>query len=349
MSWARIVGHPHLIDSFRDIVRRGRLAHAYLFVGRDGVGKNAFAHELAKALLCEKANADLEACDACAACRLMDAGTHPDFFAVRRPEEKNVVPIGVMRELCANFGLKTARGKGKVAILVDADDLEAEAANCFLKTLEEPPPRSTFILIGSSPDLQLATIRSRSQVVRFAPLSDAEVDEVLRRNGVEEAALRRRLVRAGQGSPGQALALAEAELWEFRRRFILDFTKPRPDGAKLAKALIQTVEDAGKEASVQRKKAGVLLDLLVSAWTDALRRAVGEAARGAESDELAALEALARRAGPEKLMDLLERWLEAEKQIGFYLQIGLVLEGVVEASIRILEENPTSAPVSAGK
>src|SRR4051794_29028467 len=98
MSWSQIFGHQRQVDAFRQIVARGRLAHAYLFVGPAGIGKRLFARELAKALLCESAgrqaqsrNVNLEACDRCEACLLVDAGTHPDLFAVSRPEEKNEI------------------------------------------------------------------------------------------------------------------------------------------------------------------------------------------------------------------------------------------------------------------
>src|SRR5262249_17651493 len=150
MSWRRIRGHEALVQGFTQAWRRGRLAHGYLFSGPPGVGKRLFADELAKALLCEAPPAcRLEACDRCAACTLVAAGTHPDFFAVSRPEDTNEIPIAVMRELCRGLTLKTARGRGKVAVLDDADDLNEESANCFLKTLEEPPPRSVFILVGT--------------------------------------------------------------------------------------------------------------------------------------------------------------------------------------------------------
>src|SRR5262249_21284851 len=135
--------------------------------GPPGIGKRPFAIELASALLCENPSSDLLACQQCTSCALMAAGTHPDFFAVARPEDKNELPIEVMRQLCRGFSLKSARGRGKIALLDDADDLNAESANCFLKTLEEPPPRSVFFLIGTSPERQLPTIVSRCQVVRF--------------------------------------------------------------------------------------------------------------------------------------------------------------------------------------
>src|SRR5581483_1605432 len=171
MSWQRIVGHDHWIEAFTRVARRHRLAHAYLFVGPAGVGKRMFAEELAKALLCEQNDSNaadfiLAACDRCDACLQVEARTHPDFFLVARPEEKNEIPVESMRALCGSFGLKPARGKGKIAILDDADDLNEESANCFLKTLEEPPPRSIFFLIGTSVERQMATVVSRCQVVR---------------------------------------------------------------------------------------------------------------------------------------------------------------------------------------
>src|SRR5262249_39664149 len=160
VSWQRVRGHDAQIEAFQRAVQRHRLAHAYLFVGPPGVGKRLFALELAKALLCETPAPRLEACDRCPPCVLVEAGTHPDFFPGDRPEGSHELPIEVMRELCGNFSLKSARGRGKVALLDDADDLNDAAANCFLKTLEEPPPRSVLILIGTTAERQLATILS---------------------------------------------------------------------------------------------------------------------------------------------------------------------------------------------
>src|SRR3954449_7968238 len=127
VSWQRVRGHDALIAAFDRAVRRGRLAHAYLFTGPPGVGKRLFALELAKAMLCENPpEGKLAACDHCAACSQVEAGTHPDFFTTSRPEDKLEFPIEVMREVCRNFSLKSARGRGKVAILDDANDLNEE-------------------------------------------------------------------------------------------------------------------------------------------------------------------------------------------------------------------------------
>src|SRR5438270_3335729 len=200
MAWFRVRGHTAVVRLFAEAWRRGRLAHAYLFAGPPGVGKRLFADELARALLCENPPAGrLEACDQCPSCLQVAAGTHPDFFVAVKPEDKLEFPIDVMRELCQSLSLKSARGRGKVAIVDDADDLNEESANCFLKTLEEPPPRSVLVLIGSSADRQLPTIVSRCQVIRFAPLPDPLVAELLRARGVEDAALLGRLVRLAAG------------------------------------------------------------------------------------------------------------------------------------------------------
>src|SRR5262249_41493055 len=141
------------IKEFAQAVRRGRLGHAYLFTGPAGVGKRLFARELAKTLLCDNApDENWQACGKCASCQLVDADTHPDLIAAGRPEDKNEVPIETVRELCRLLSLKPARGRGKVAILDDADDLNPYSANSFLKTLEEPPPQSVLILIGTRSD-----------------------------------------------------------------------------------------------------------------------------------------------------------------------------------------------------
>jgi DNA polymerase III subunit delta' len=340
MSWSKILGHQRQIDGFRRIVAQRRLAHAYLFVGPPGIGKRLFARELAKALLCESATRSpdaLEACDQCEACLLIDAGTHPDLFLVSRPEDKNEIPVTLMQELCRDFAFKTARGKGKVGILDDADDLNEESSNCFLKTLEEPPPGSVFILVGSSSDRQLATIKSRCQMVRFAPLPDDLVVELLRRQGVEDAGMLKRLVRVAAGSPGQALALADEDLWKCRRTLLQAFTKPKIASIDLAKEVIEFIEEAGKESALQRKRAALVLGLLIESFTDALRLRAGVPSRSADSSELPFLESLAQRAEPDKILALLERSLETEAHLGRYLQLSLVVEGLLDGLAQLLE------------
>ncbi len=341
MSWSRIVGHQHQIDAFRRVVQRRRLAHAYLFAGPAGVGKRLFAQELAKAILCEAQGrpADtLEACDHCPACIQVDAGTHPDLFTLQMPEESNEVPIDLVQSLCAGFSMKSARGHGKVAILDDADDLNEESANCFLKTLEEPPPRSVFVLVGTSLDRQLSTIQSRCHTVRFGPLADEQVAQILKKSVIEDGPLIGRVVRLADGSPGAALALADPALFDFRKKLLEGLTRPKIDTMRLAKEFVEFAEEAGKDLSAQRRRASLMLRLLVEGFTDALNLSVGAKTKATDPDDLRLLRALQNRASPEKFMTLVERCLQTEQQIGRYVQLPLVLEGLLDALGQLLEE-----------
>lgn len=330
MGWQRVRGHDRLVEGFRRVVERGRLGHAYLFIGPAGVGKRLFATELARALLCEQPAGQLDACDRCPACVQIDAGTHPDFFVAARPEEAHEFPIELMRSLCASFSLKSARGKGKVVVLDDADDLNAESANCFLKTLEEPPPRSVLILISSSGERQLPTIVSRCQVVRFAPLPVPLVRELLAANEVEDAQMQDRLLRLAGGSPGLALALADPALWEFRGKLLRGLLGKPIDAVELGKAWTTFVETAGKESAAQRRSAALGLRLVIDFLDDALAVAVGGSSRRTGAEDEQAVRGLAARFEPEQLLGVLDRCLAADEQIDRRVQLVLVLEALLD-------------------
>jgi DNA polymerase-3 subunit delta' len=330
MSWQRVRGHDAQIRAFERAVQRGRLAHAYLFTGPAGIGKCLFAIELAKTLLCENPPPNrFEACDHCSACVQIEAGTHADYHYAGLPEGKHEWPITLMREILHAFGLKSARGHGKVAILDDADDLNEEAANAFLKTLEEPPPRSVLILIGTSLERQLPTIVSRCQVVRFAPLPEPLVVELLQTRGIEAAQIRR-VARLSGGSPGQAVALADPVLWEFRHTFVRALGTTPIDSVALAKIWSTLIEDAGKDSAAQRQRATLSLQLILDFLNDVLRVQLGGTARLVEGEEIRTLENLARRVDVERVLALLERCLRGDEQIDRRAQLVLVLEALTD-------------------
>jgi DNA polymerase-3 subunit delta' len=332
VGWQRIRGHDRLIEGFRRAVARGRLAHAYLFTGPAGVGKHLFGVELARALLCEgNPPEELRACDECPACKQVEARTHPDFYPAVRPPEVLEFPIDLMRTLCQGFALKPARGRGKVVLIDDADDLNEESANCFLKTLEEPPPRSVLILIGSSPDRQLPTIVSRCQVVRFDPLPAPVVRELLTAEGVTDPALLDRIVRLAGGSPGLARALADPALWEFRASLVQALARPTLDAAGLAKRWQEFYEAAGKESAAQRRRAQLAIRFLIDLLADALALSQGGEALRSGREDRPALDALVKRAGPEKLLAALERCLDADAQVDRRVPLVLIIEGLLDA------------------
>ena len=149
--------------------------------------------------------------------------------------------------------------------------------------------------------------------------------------------MRDRLVRLAGGSPGQALALADETLWKFRRTLLQAFVQPKVDSVALGRSLVEFAEEAGKETAVQRRRANQVLRLLIESLSDAMRLQAGGAARSTESAELPLLERLAQRAEPAKILALLDRCLETESHLGRYVQLSLVLEGLIDSLGQLLE------------
>ena len=304
MTLPPLVGHEAVWDLFRRAVQRHRLASTFLFVGPAGIGKRALAMRLAQALLCEQATPhelheldELQACGTCPACQQVAALSHPDLILISKPEDKNFIPIELfigdrehrMREgLCHDISLKPFRGGRKIAIIDDADFLNQEGANCLLKTLEEPPPKSVLILIGTSEQRQLPTIRSRCQVVRFAPLPPAQMAGLLAQHewAAEQTELESIAIRAG-GSFERAAELCEPELRDPRSALLQYLAQPDFDSVALAKLVNSCVEAAGKDAPPRRARLRLLVLEAVDFYRSLVRRAVGaSSADDAVSGEL---------------------------------------------------------------
>ena len=118
--------------------------------------------------------------------RKVEAATHPDLHSVRTPPERHEMPVDAMREFCSHLAHKPSRGGRVVGIVEDADDFNAESANSFLKTLEEPPTGAILLLIATGTDRQLPTILSRCQIVRFAPLGPTDLATILEEQGIAD-------------------------------------------------------------------------------------------------------------------------------------------------------------------
>ncbi len=295
MSWQGIEGHDRVVDFFRRSLSSGRLGSTFLFVGPAGIGKHTFAVQLAAALLCEATQpALLDPCGSCPACGQVAAGTHPDLDLIARPADRSAIPIELLigdkqhrlREgLCARIAMRPSRGGRKVAIIDDADDLNQEGANCLLKTLEEPPPQSVLILIGTSPQRQLPTIRSRCQIVRFDPLAaDTCASLIHQQAWVPDAAAAGRLAGMCKGSLSLAANWNDAELRRFRVELLASLTRTPWPGAELGKSISEFVESAGKEASVRRERLRLVIDVACDFYREVMRLSVG--ASGSADEEL---------------------------------------------------------------
>lgn len=331
MSWRKIRGHDRVVDELRLVLAQGRLPHAFLFVGPEGVGKRTFALGLAQGLLCERSDPSaLEPCGKCPACRQVEAGTHPDLLLAGRPEDKHDLPIKVIRDLCGELGLKPARGSRKVAIVDDADDLNEEAANAFLKTLEEPPPGSVLILIGTSAELQLDTIISRCRVLRFNPLPAADLAALLLEHEITtDSAEAERLAALAEGSVGRARGLADPELATFRRGLIDELADPGGfHPPELARRLEAFINEAGKESVHRRTRASLLIAELARLFRGVLWQTAGLAPPSPDPADRRAVAELAGRLDPEEAVVLADRCLEADYHIHRKVHLPLILESL---------------------
>src|SRR2546427_6712922 len=153
-------------------LERGRLAHAYLFTGHQLDELEAVARTLAKTLNCrqpvKKSGAVVDCCDQCLSCRKTEGGNHPDAHWVRPESKSRIITVEQIRDLIREIQLKPSEAEYKLATIVAADRLRVEAANAFLKTLEEPPPKSILILLTTDPQRILETLLSRCLRLNFA-------------------------------------------------------------------------------------------------------------------------------------------------------------------------------------
>jgi len=234
MPFREILGQDTAVETLTRSLSMGRVHHAYRFEGPDGVGRERVAIGLAQSLLCESPRSGL-ACLACSACRRVPvfaeqpprASLHPDLIVVGRgfyppqllgeksPELTGISIAQVRRVILTRVGMGPHEGRALVFLIRDADELNVQSANALLKTLEEPAPRVHFILLTSRPNQLLDTIRSRTHSVRFAPLADAVLRQILERHGAPLS-----LIPMAQGSASLALQLSDAESLEARESFI---------------------------------------------------------------------------------------------------------------------------------
>lgn len=262
MPFRDLIGQARAIRFLHRALITGRIAHAYLFTGPAGVGKQATALAFAQALNCEMgARCEVrgaefnDACGVCRSCRNIANGLHPDVQVI----EPNgaTVKIEQIRALEADAALVSYEAKWKVFILASAERMTEQAANALLKTLEEPAKGTVFILLTSTVSALLPTIVSRCQVVTFLPLPNGQIEALLIEKGIEPS--RARLIASlSRGSIECALSPEVASLPAARDLLIEGLGRGLQDGPA---ALIELAEKLTKDREQLQQHLEVL-----SAW-----------------------------------------------------------------------------------
>lgn len=323
MPFADITGHEQPISLLQATLCNGRLAHAYLFYGEAGVGKLMTAVRLAQALNCEQPS-QTEAQDCCGRCRSclqIAARTHPDYFVIE-PDPKAATPqikIEQVREIEQQFVYRPLVGERKICLIDDADRLTIGAANALLKTLEEPPGHSLFILVTSRLYALPITIRSRCQALRFTTPARTQVEAALILKRELPPADARFLAVFTDGRIGEALTVNVADV---RARQQECLTLVKPEGLRSSATILSAAESSARMDRGEETLAWFARWIrdLVLVMVD------GDQDQILHLDQLADLRRYARRADLDALLTLLNDVERTEQQAVRHLNVQMALE-----------------------
>jgi DNA polymerase-3 subunit delta' len=276
MHLTELLGQPKAVNLLQRALKSGRLAHAYLLTGPDGVGKATAARAVAATLFCREETAAAP-CGACPGCQKFASGNHPDFLHIR-PDGAGI-KIDQVRELKKALAFPPLEARQRVTLLEEVHTMRREAANSLLKVLEEPPPDNLLLLTADDSEPLLPTIISRCQVIPFLPLPLEVTATILQRMHVDldqEGA--RTLANFSGGSPGRTKGMDFAELLHLYRDILAALT-----GAHASEA--DRVETALALAARVAKSDGLetLFDLLRLYCKDAMAACCRPPAAGEET------------------------------------------------------------------
>jgi DNA polymerase-3 subunit delta' len=343
MPFSDIIGHERPIAFLKTVLRNGRLGHAYLLHGAEGIGKRQVAIRLAQAILCEQ-NVDESGTDSCGTCRgclQVVARTHPDFLLVE-PDPEQAIPqikIEQIRELESQVVYRPLIAARKVFVVDDADRLTIGAANALLKTLEEPPTHALFLLVTSRIDALPATIRSRCQRLRFSPPSEDQVRHALRAQLGWSVADAQFVTMLTQSRIGQALKGDPAALRTQQEEFCALAGAKALQSSSSVLTVAETLHRAERAPEALTWLARWVRDLI-------LTRTGAEPEFLVNQDRRAALEQGARPDQLDRLLDLYITIDQMERSSTRNLNLQLALESIL-LRLRDILVAPQAVPSKA--
>lgn len=339
MIWERLRGHQTQVEMFRQSLRAGRFSQAYLLLGPEGIGKKLFVRTLAQCLFCEEfPDAELDACGLCSSCRQMQAGSHPDFLFVECPEGKSILPMELIagsderrgREgLCYDLTLRPMAARRRIALIDDAHRMNPAAQNALLKTLEEPPSYATLFLLAPHAEALLPTIQSRCQAVRFSPLAEASLAELLlEQNVLSERAEADAVAGLSEGSLTLAKQLVDPELRRLRAALFDGLASAVATPLELSKVLLEGIENLGGDTHQKRQNAAWLVRFAIEFY----RRVLLALSGSGPPSPITQVARFAQNFNPqlcldvERVMACLDRCIQSEAQIHRNVPAQMVFE-----------------------
>ncbi len=261
-----IVGHEHSINILRRALAAQRVRHAYLFTGPEHIGKALLAQRFAQTLLCtggpDPYVAPQNPCYACLSCRKVMHGNHPDVHYIARPPDKQFILIEQIRALQSDAARKTLEGRRNIFIIRGMHEMNVQAANCFLKTLEEPESDVVLLLTATDPRLLLPTILSRVQQVPMQLLSTTQIKTALEQRWQVESEQASLIAALAAGRMGWAVQAVEDEDMLTERQAQLETLTKLPDTG-----IVQRFEVA-QHLSADSDKVRGILELWLLWWRD---------------------------------------------------------------------------------
>jgi DNA polymerase-3 subunit delta' len=319
MPWD-LVGHAGAVDLLRRDIVAGRVAHAYLFTGADGIGKRTLALQFARAVNCEAPPAPGDLCGACRACRLIGAEKHPDGFLLRPEGTGARILVDAARDVVRAVMLKPTEAARRIALLIDFHRALPNAANALLKTIEEPPPSAILLLTAESADELLPTITSRCRVIPLRPLRETVIAQVLRERWHVSPERAEVLARLSGGRLGWALDQEPGDDVAADREALFGQWIGILQGNRAARFA------AAQKAADDRGQLRSTLQSWESFGHDLLLRTLSKNAELTNIDFLPRLDTLASRIAPHQARRWLAALRRAEEQVDRNANVRLALE-----------------------
>jgi DNA polymerase-3 subunit delta' len=260
-----IIGQEKAIVFLKQVIANDKIASGYLFTGIQGIGKTTTALAFALSLNCVNP-VDGDGCKECSSCKKIIDGNHPDLIIIEPDQDKKVIRIDQIREINRHLAFSPALGRYRMIIIDPAEKMTGEAANAFLKTLEEPPPRNILILNVRDPDDLPPTIVSRCQRVPFKPLSTEDIVNWFLKDGTIEKEKAKILARLSEGSLGEAIKLARDDLLTERVNWVNMLHNVIHGSSDIILDVAQKFSDLGKRGGTTKGLKDDRIALMLGIW-----------------------------------------------------------------------------------